>query len=285
MAGGAVPARSTRPRDFVTIRGWAEGEAITMAQSGIAESEAAPLLLPPVYAPVEAGPDDDPLTVARDLAGSMDAGATFVWARRADRAECAIVLAPDRPLSEALKVVYVAHAGIGDALGALVPPAVDVAFDWPDRIRVNGAVAGGFRLVFPDGCGPSDVPDWMVLGLSLRMMPGPDGEDPGRTPDRTTMYDEGCGDLTAAAVLESFARHFLYWINRWDEDGFGAVQASWLPRAAGREDAEMFRVGDLSVEGTIFSLDKDGGLVVKTETGMETLPLAAALSTPARDFG
>ena len=250
-----------------------------MAQSRIADADATPLLLPPVYTPVEAKPDADPLRVASRHAETADADATFVWARRADRADCAIVLAPDRPLSEALKVVYVAQAGVGDALGALVPPAVDVAFGWPDRILVNGAEAGTVRIAFPEDCPPSDVPDWMALGLTLRIMPEAGEEDPGRTPDRTTLYNEGCGDLVTAEVLESFARHFLYWIGRW-EDGFHAVQASWMYRAAGRDEAASFQHGGRRVEGTISKLDKTGGLVVKTEAGTETLPLAAALTRP-----
>ena len=50
---------------------------------------------------------------------------------------------------------------------------------------------------------------------------------------RTTLAEEGCGDIQTVDLLEAFARHFLAWIHRWQEDGVGPVQQAWLARATG----------------------------------------------------
>lgn len=236
------------------------------------------LALPPIYRGVTSVPPDDPFDAACRLAGQPDTDASFVWSLRTDAAECAVVLAPDRPLSEALLVLYVAQNGLADALGAVVPPEVAVTFGWPDRIDINGAAAGGFRVAYATPNSEDAIPDWMVVGLSLRIAPEPCDDAPGDRPDQTTLFDEGCGDLDATSVLESFSRHFLYWINRWDEDGFGAVLASWLPRANGRTETATFGHGEFRLEGKAVSVDPQGGLIVDTGSDRNTLPLAAALA-------
>lgn len=236
------------------------------------------LALPPVYRSVAVVPPDDPFEVALGLVGGEEADASFVWSSRADRADCAVVLAPDRPLDEARLVLYVAMNGIADALGAVVPPSVSVTFGWPDGIDVNGARVGEFRLAWPPAAEEDEIPDWMVLGLAIRIAPDPGGSEPGHKLDRTTLHDEGCGDLEALPVLESFSKHFLYWINRWQEEGFGAIAASWLARASGRDEPILLGTGENRWEGTVLSLDDSGGLIVRTDSGRVTLSLADALA-------
>ncbi len=182
------------------------------------------LSLPPAFRPVAAGADDDVLSMARDLAAEGADPGCFVWAKRDDRADCAVVLAPDAPLARSLLVAYVAMVAIGDTLGALMPPVIPVVFGWPDRIVVNGAPIGGIRLLAAATDAPDAAPDWMVIGCTLALKTAPGDDEPGRAPERTTLEQEGCGDLTTTALLEGFARHFLYWINRWEEDGFAPVQ-------------------------------------------------------------
>ena len=101
------------------------------------------LSVPSLFAPVAITREQDATKTARGLAASGSDPGTFVWSRREDRVDCAIVLAPEAPYTESLLVSYVAVVGIGDALGALIPPVTPVTFGWPDRILINGATAGG----------------------------------------------------------------------------------------------------------------------------------------------
>lgn len=251
-----------------------------MEQPTLAETEAETLDLPPLYRQLAVGAAEDPVEVARARAAEGDAEALFVWSRRADWADCAVVLAPDRPLRECLKAGYVTLVGAGDALGATVPTVVQLLFGWPDRIEINRGLCGGIRLACPPEAILNDVPDWLVVGLTLWISPPPDDGEPGLTPDRTTLHEEGCGELDAAEFLQSFSRHFLYWLNRWVDDGFGAVRTSWLARARGREEPSVFDIDGAPVEAKISGLDGAGGLVLEGESGTATLPLDRLLHGP-----
>ena len=48
--------------------------------------------------------------------------------------------------------------------------------------------------------------------------------------DRTALHEEGFGEVETLPLLESFIRHFLAWMNTWQDDGFDQVCAAWIAR-------------------------------------------------------
>jgi len=237
------------------------------------------LSLPPAFRPVAA--DGDALGTAREMATTGADPGTFVWAARDDVADCAIVLFPSEPLEQSLPVAYVTMVAVGDALGALIPPVIPVVFGWPDRIVLNGAPVGGIRLLAPAPSGGEAVPAWMVAGVTLAFKAPSSGPKPGRTMHRTALDMEGCGDLTVPEFLESFARHFLYWMNRWQDDGFTPVKLAWLERAAGYgEKNQGMETAGPWTDRKLIGMDDNGG-VRFDEDGKETRrPLADVLNEP-----
>ena len=115
----------------------------------------------------------------------------------------AIVLAPEEPLRTALRVSFAATLGVNDAVGALAPPEVALHLVWPDRIKVNGALCG-YMTAHADTDDPDAEPDWLILGLDLAVTP--QFSSPGDAPDKTTLHDEGCGDIAAPDLIEAWAR-------------------------------------------------------------------------------
>jgi biotin-(acetyl-CoA carboxylase) ligase len=180
-----------------------------------------------------------------------------------------------------LLVAYVTMVAVGDALGALIPPAIPVGFGWPDRIVLNGAPIGGIRLLAARTGDADGVPDWMVAGVTLAFKALPGGGEPGRVAHRTTLDMEGCGDMTVTAFLESFARHFLYWMNRWQEDGFTRVKLAWLERAAGygAKNQGMETAGPWTARRLV-AMDEDGGVRFDENGAETTRPLADVLNEP-----
>ncbi len=246
------------------------------------EEATGPILsLPPAFRAIAAGATADVLSIARAMAAEGADPGRFVWAERDDRADCAVVLAPEAPLADSLLVAYVAMVAIGNSLGALLPPVVPVVFGWPDRIVLNGAPIGGIRLRAAATDGPDAVPAWMVVGCTLALKTPADGDEPGHAPDRTTLAQEGGGDLTATALLEGFARHFLNWINRWQEDGFAPVKAAWLARAAGHGPANqgMETTGPWA-DRTLLRMADDGSVTFNEGGAEVTRPLAEILAAP-----
>ena len=234
--------------------------------------------LPSIYRPLAITPPSEPFDVACAQATAQGEPGTFFWARREDRAQCAVLLAPDRPAAAALLVSYVALLGLCEALGAVAPPEVPVTFGWPDRFLVNDAFAGSIRVRMPAVEDPDAIPDWLAVGLDVLLAGDPEDPDPGRDVDRTSLYEEGCGDVTATALLENFARYFLNWINRWQDDGFAPVKAHWLARAVDYGEEVEFRLDGRRRAGKFVAIDDSGDLVLERAGKRRRLSLAAALS-------
>lgn len=172
--------------------------------------------------------------VPRDAFGAATALAlrggdpgTLVHAETAAAVDLGLILAPEMPLARALDAMLALQLATGDAIGALAPPEVAVHVAPPAGLVVNGGGCGGFRAAAPVAM-PKVEPDWLVLGLWLAVLPR--STDPGADPDRTTLHDEGCGDLTVPDLIESLARHLLVWIDRLADEGRAPLVAAWRLR-------------------------------------------------------
>lgn len=193
-----------------------------------------PPRFPPAYTPI-ALDQGDSMDIACAEAATGAAPGMLFWRRRPDRLDCAVVLEPDHPLRESRHIRCAAMLALADALGALGPPKVRIAFDPAGHILINGAKAGAVAFTAAPGCAEDDVPAWAVVGVTLDVRGDPDDDSPGLHPDHTALREEGFGDLDAALPLESFARNFLSWIDLWENDGPEAVRAAWRRRASVRE--------------------------------------------------
>jgi BirA family transcriptional regulator, biotin operon repressor / biotin---[acetyl-CoA-carboxylase] ligase len=232
---------------------------------------------PPAFAGSAVAPGQTSFEAAAAGAagGGLGAG-DLCWSLRTDRAEAAFVLEPEVALNTAAQMLPVLMVAIGDALGAIGPPNLAITYRWPDKILANGALVGQIRMAVPAECGPDDVPDHLVTGFELNLT-GADGDhEPGHDLRETFLHEEGCGDLDRTIVIEAVARHFLSWIDGWQQDGFFAAHQSWLSRAHDNEQVVEIELGGRTVSGTMLGLDETGGLLVKTGKGARVLPLHEA---------
>ena len=226
---------------------------------------------PPLLRGEEASAGLDPFDKAVSAAAIGTDPGLIVYDLGGDTLRAAIVLAPESSLVEAMAMVLAAGLGFADALGALAPPEVGVHFDWPGGLRINGAECGHLRAA----ASTREVavePDWLVVGLVLPLWA--EG-DPGDTPERTVLYEEGCTEVTPTALIESWSRHLLTWIHRYMEDGIGPLHADWRSRAFHMGEA----VDHGGRAGTFMGLDEFGGMILRTEEGTIVLPLTEMLET------
>ncbi|CAA9579800.1 MAG: hypothetical protein AVDCRST_MAG88-3188 [uncultured Thermomicrobiales bacterium] len=189
-------------------------------------------LFPPLYS-ADIRLTGDAFAEAVRAAESGADPATLVWIDRPDRLDCAVVAHPDRPLAAALQVVYVAAIAVREAAGGLGPPEKPIHFAWPDQVLLDGGLIGGVRVA----AGPGDLPDWLVVGVSIDIEGDLHGLDPGLRPDRTSLHEEGFGEVTAPEFAEDFARYFLLWTDRWLEEGTEPVHREWTARGPARGSA------------------------------------------------
>lgn len=233
---------------------------------------------PPLLSGRIVAPGLDPFDAAVEAAREgEDSGAVF-WAAEPDLLRVAVVLAPDVPRAPSLAAHFVAAVGLNDALGALAPEKTGMMHLWPDGVLINGAMAGAVRTRIAP-CASDEIPDWLVTGVALSLR-FPEGLPPGEAPRFTALSEEGCGDLGAAQIIESWSRHFLTWLHRWETDGPRPVFDAWLNRAAGRgEDAE-FEIAGAALAGRLLGLGEAGDATLRTGEGTRMLSLDEALARP-----
>jgi biotin-(acetyl-CoA carboxylase) ligase len=225
------------------------------------ESPHFPPLLNGEVVPKHTDPFDK--AVSQAIAG-VDSGTIF-YSEARDILRAALVLAPETPLEEAIQAVYVAQIGLAESLGALAPPEVPVHFQWPDRIKVNGAVCGGVRFA-ADVSDPTAHPSWLIIGIDVPFIPVND--EPGKNPNQTCLFEEGCSEIEPMALLESWSKHTLLWLTYWIESGFERVHNNWRPRcdSLGKE-IERPR------PGIFVGLDEKGRMLLRQDVMTETVSL------------
>jgi biotin-(acetyl-CoA carboxylase) ligase len=237
-------------------------------------------VMPPLFRALAVTPDIDPFERALQVATEGAEAGTVLWSIGQDRCQAAVVLAPEHPLEDSLPIVLVAMLGLGDALGALLPPVVALTFGWPDRIEINGGLVGGVRLASERTEKPSDVPDWMVVGYGLAAQGRPEDAEPGHRAGHTTFADEGC-EVACIDLVEHFSRHFLSWINRWQQDGVAPVRQAWLSRAAGLSSSIEVASGQHRKQGIFTGLTDTGSIRLMRNGITQTVSLEEAMKAPS----
>ncbi|WP_050603605.1 biotin/lipoate--protein ligase family protein [Ruegeria sp. 6PALISEP08] len=225
----------------------------------------------PVFPPLLTGHSvqggEDPFDRAQAMAAlGCDAG-TVVYNIQADRLRVAIVFAPEVPLRDAMAMLPLCAVGFQNALGALAPPEVAVHLGWDGLICVNGAKCGKFRVAASD-TSAEDEPDWLIVGWELALLQT--SEAPGANPDVTALYDEGCAEVSATQLVESWSRHMLTWLNRWQEEGNAPLHTDWMALLRG--------VGDPLTDGGVFlGTDERFGMLIRDGADTRLRPLTEVL--------
>ncbi len=222
---------------------------------------------PPLFRGLAVAGSLDPMAKAVAEAELGRDPGLVVHAIAADRLAAALVMAPEVPLEEAMAALPICGVGFQNALGALAPPEVAVHLEWGGGIRVNGASCGRLRAAVAETSSDA-VPDWLVIGLEIPLLPVDDA--PGETPDRTSLTDEGCGGVSPTRLLEAWARHTLVWLNRWEGEGVRPVHAEWrgLAHGVGEE------VTVAGVTGVFVGVDENFGLLLRRGGETSLIPIS-----------
>jgi BirA family biotin operon repressor/biotin-[acetyl-CoA-carboxylase] ligase len=229
----------------------------------------------PAFPPLFSGQDaagGDPFDLACETANEgCDAG-LVIYDLAPNTLRAAIVFAPEVSLEKAAVMLPICGVGFQNALGALAPPEVGVHLGWDGAIYVNGGRCGVFRMAAAGQ--PEDEPDWLVVSLTLALWP--DDDETGHTPDETALYAEGCVEVDAVALLESWVRHTLVGINQWADTGTALLHREWSGLAHGLEGEVTYA----DHTGTFTGLDENLGLLLKIDDNIDLVPLTVHLMRP-----
>lgn len=227
---------------------------------------------PPLLTSYATGPAN-PFTVACDRARrGVDAG-LLAWSIGSERLRAALVLAPETPLGQAMAGYVACAVGFQNALGATAPAETAVHLDWNGGLRLNGGHFGRIHA-YASTLDPKSIPDWLVVGLDVTLELGPDFE-PGQTPDWTSLYHEGCGEVDPVDLLEAWARHSLVWLHDIETARARAnLHREYEGLLWKMHDETVVRLPGEVIAGKFLGVDEDFGCLVKPETGeTRLLPL------------
>lgn len=222
--------------------------------------------------------------------GSFSAG-DLIWSTATKRAECAIVLEPDIAWHQALAMVPLAMVAVADSLGAIAPPNLAITFGWPNKIYANGALVGRVDMEFPAHLNTTEQsqtpipPDFAILSLKIEIAfeqsSSLEEQEPGANLTTTVLHEEGCGEINRTQIIESWSRHFLTWLDSWEQEGFKAVQENWMFRARDRNQLLSIKTNKSNYLGKMSGLDENGGLLLEKETGRHVIPLTEIWFEPS----
>lgn len=232
--------------------------------------------LPPGFSAIVLREYRDAFEHAKEVAADEGAG-TLVWVRRLDTVEFAVVLEPEEPLGQARRAIYAGMNAAADALAAHCPPEKPITFEWPDTILLDHGIIGGAILGWPEHTAETEVPVWLVLGVVLRaVVPlvaqrGSGGHALDVRVDKGTSLEiEGFEMIDGAALIASFARHLMIYVDLWQAEGFSPVGRHFLDRLTAER-------------GVRRTLDGNGDLLVRklaANEQVERRELLATLSKP-----
>ncbi len=216
--------------------------------------------LPSVFAQVLLREGGDALSHAVALAPARGAG-TLAWVRAYARVEAAVVLEPEMPLAAARLAFLAAANALADALAAIGPPELDVAFRWPGTLLLNHGACGRVRLAAPPGVAEDAVPDWLVVAVEMRLA-FPAGHESGHDPGVTCLAEEGFEDPDPAGLTAAWARHLMAGLDAWQARGPQRVAEPYLARLRDPAEAPGLRRGIDPGSGGLV-LEQDGRRVVR----------------------
>ena len=226
--------------------------------------------LPPLLTAVAVPASQNLHAKAIALAASSDVGTVF-YSEAVDRMHIAVVLGPEVTVADAGQMLFAMMIAAGDAIGALAPPEVAVSYQMPGYILLNKGRAGVVRMAVDPAAGAVAVPDWMVVSAEVVVSTDDTGAESWRQNsvyEHTSLAEEGGGHISRTRLVESCSRHFLVWVNRWQDDGFRPLYDAWMHRL----DSGLQVVFDGASGVEWLGLDETGGMLVKLDGKPVAIP-------------
>lgn len=225
--------------------------------------------LPPAFTEVPLREAGDAFDHARKIAPKEGAG-TLVWVRRFDVIEFALVLEPDEPLAAARRAFYTCMCALYDALAVHAAPERKIQFVWPDVVLVDGGLVAGTQFGWPEHADEKSPPAWLVFGAMVRSAIMGGGE-PGMRPGVTSLEDEGFDELGSGKLIETFARHLMSWVDKFQQDGFRPIAEYYLERLFTEQPVER-------------SIDGLGNLLTRRKGKLDTSKKELIAALRPRDW-
>ncbi len=180
------------------------------------------------------------------------------WVSPPGNLHASLLLVDPAPAAVAPQLAFVAGLAVHDACAAVAPGvAPALALKWPNDLLCGGRKLAGILI---EGEGEPVVAA-MGIGVNCRHHPAA-VETPA-----TDLAEQGA-TVAATALLQALAAAMAARIRQWDRgEGFGAIRAGWLARAAGLGHMMRARLPDRETRGVFEAIDAAGRLLLRRADG------------------
>jgi len=141
-----------------------------------------------------------------------------------------------------------------------------LALKWPNDLLFDGGKLAGILL---ESAGMGARVHRLAIGIGVNLAAAPPAE-PGAVPP-VSLAQAGV-TIAPEAFLDRLAPAFAARAAQLSRDGFPAIRADWLARAARLGERVMARTARETVQGRFETLDDTGALVLATDEGRRIIP-------------
>ncbi|MDP2086149.1 MAG: biotin--[acetyl-CoA-carboxylase] ligase [Gemmobacter sp.] len=194
------------------------------------------------------------------------------WVSPRGNFHATLLMRPKGGPSEAALRSFVAALALRDALVRLTGLSQAFALKWPNDLLLNGGKVSGILL---ESLGSQGGVDHLAVGIGVNLIaaPSPDQVEPGAVPPVSVLGETGVR-IAPEALLDAVAPAFAAQEAALAQGGFAPIRAAWLAHAARLGEAITARTGTTTRHGIFDTIDPSGALVLRTPTGLETIPAA-----------
>ena len=171
------------------------------------------------------------------------------------------------------RIGFVAGLALHDALMAVTGRSTTFALKWPNDVLMGAGKLAGILLERERAerggpAGEDGEPYTLAIGFGVNLVAAPPKVGPGAVPAVALG-----GGVTSDALLDVLAAAFAARQFQAAE-GFEAVRRDWLARAAGLGRPVVARTLRETRTGIFETIDGDGHLILRTQTGRERIASA-----------
>jgi BirA family biotin operon repressor/biotin-[acetyl-CoA-carboxylase] ligase len=179
---------------------------------------------------------------------------------------CSVILRPTLAPSEAPCITLTAAVALADAIAIFSTVAPTIK--WPNDILVGGRKLAG---VLTEAVSTAERLEFVILGIGVNIN-FPVEAMPPEIRDRATSL----AALTGTAISrEEFLQRLIHHLDRCygilEADGFAALAPEWDSRFDLRGRRVHVEMVDRRIVGRAVGLDRDGALIVETDSGKERI--------------
>jgi BirA family biotin operon repressor/biotin-[acetyl-CoA-carboxylase] ligase len=189
------------------------------------------------------------------------------WESPTGNLAATLLIAPQKPASEAAQLSFVTAIAAADTASALAPNA-DIRVKWPNDVLAGGKKLAGILLESASGGGR--IPSYLAIGIGMNLAHHPtDTEFPA-----TSLPALNVAAPSPSEAVTQLAAQFAKWYEAWMTSGFAPIHDAWIARAAGLGTRIRARLTNEETSGIFEGIDDTGALILR-EASDRTRTIAA----------